>query len=178
MFNLKQEPNNYLDILSIIEHPAYIQFYEDLEQGMVVDEKKMPPKESILGDIITVGLKENYKDYDFYIPKIIQEQEELLQPAELNSNDFEKFQWTFEQLKSMVPKNNDETFYSQEMTVQTRFGDYKVSGNIFNAQSYNDFLAKLLNAITTNIAKREIIAPFFIKNLSCKAYFRLFFVLL
>lgn len=153
MFNLKQEPSNYLDILSIIEHPAYIQFYEDLEQGLIVDEKKMPPKESILGDIITVKLKENYKDYDFYIPKIIQEQEELLKPTNLKTDSFEKFQWSYEQLKQMVPQNNDETFYSQEMTVQTRFGDYRVSGNIFNAQSYNDFLSKMLNAITSNIAK-------------------------
>lgn len=153
MFNLKQEPSNYLDILSIIEHPAYIQFYEDLEQGLVVDEKKMPPKESILGDIITVGLKENYQDYDIYIPKIVQEQEEILEPASLSIDEFEKFQWTYEQLKSMVPDNNDENFYSQEMTVQTRFGNYKVSGNIFNAQSYNDFLSKILNAVSNNIAK-------------------------
>lgn len=153
MFNLKQEPSNYLDILSIIEHPAYIQFYEDLEQGLIVDEKKMPPKESILGDIITVGLKENYQDYDIYIPKIVQEQEEILEPASLSIDEFEKFQWTYEQLKSMVPDNNDENFYSQEMTVQTRFGNYKVSGNIFNSQSYNDFLSKILNAVSNNITK-------------------------
>ncbi len=153
MFNLKQEPTNYLDILSIIEHPAYIQFYEDLEQGLIVDEKKMPTKERILGDIITVGLKENYQNYDMYIPKIVQEREELLEPAKLSTESFEKFQWTYEQLKAMIPQNNDEQFYSQEMTVQTRFGNYKVSGNIFNAQSYNDFLSKILNAISNNVAR-------------------------
>ena len=26
----KQEPKNYMDILSIIEHPAFIEFYDDL----------------------------------------------------------------------------------------------------------------------------------------------------
>lgn len=153
MFELKQEPDNYLDILSIIEHPRFIQFYEDLEQGMVIEAKEMPARESILGDIIKVGLKENYKDFDFYIPYIVQDKEELLDPTDLSSDNFEKFPWTLEQLKAMIPKDNAETFYSQEMTVKTRFGDYKVTSDIFTAQSYNEFLQKMLQAVTANLQK-------------------------
>jgi type III restriction enzyme len=153
MFELKQEPDNYLDILSIVEHPAFIQFYEDLEKGLIIETKEMPKRESILGDIIKVGLKENYKDYDFYSPIIIKDKEEVLNDTELNHHDFEKFQWDIEQLKSMVSKDNSETFYSQEITVKTRFGDYKVNDEIFTAQSYNEFLSKILNSITTNITK-------------------------
>ena len=153
MFELKQEPDNYLDILSIIEHPAFIQFYDDLEKGLVIETKEMPNRESILGDIIKVGLKENYQDYDFYFPSILQDKEEVLNPSDLKADDFNKFPWTLEQLKPMVPKDNSETFYSQEMTGKIRFGDYKVTADIFSAQSYNEFLSKILNAVTTNIAK-------------------------
>ena len=149
----KQSPSNYLDILSIIEHPAYKQFYDDLENGMVVDEKEMPPRESILGDIITVGLKENYQDYDFYIPTIISDKEEILKMEDLKTDKFEKFHWSLEQLQSMVANYNDEIFYSEEMTVKTKFGDYRVSQELFNAKSYNEFLQKMLLAITNNIAR-------------------------
>ena len=149
----KQSPANYLDILSIIEHPAFIQFYDDLENGMVVDEKEMPPRESILGDIITVGLKENYQDYDFYIPTIISDKEELLKTENLKTDKFEKFDWTLEQLQSMVSNYSDEIFYSEEMTKKTKFGVYRVSQELFSAKSYNEFLQKMLLAITNNIAR-------------------------
>lgn len=149
----KQSPTNYLDILSIIEHPAFIQFYDDLENGLVVDENEMPPRESILGDIITVGLKENYKDFDFYIPNIVSDKEEILKMDNLETDKFESFPWSLEQLQSMVANYKDEIFYSEEMTVKTKFGDYRVSQELFNAKSYNEFLQKMLLAITNNIVR-------------------------
>lgn len=153
MFVEKQSPTNYLDILSIIEHPAFIQFYDDLENGMIVEEKEMPPKGNVLGDIITVGLKENYDKYNFYIPTIISDKEEILQLGNLTTENLNKLPWTLNQLKSMVQNYGDESFYSEEMTVKTRFGDYKVSAQLFNAQSYNEFLARMLDAITNNLAR-------------------------
>lgn len=153
MLDLKQEPNGYYDILHIVEHPAFIQFYEDLDKNMVFEETKKPGRESILGDIITVGLKENYKNYDFYIPTILKDREEILSPKDLSADDFEKLPWTLEQLTSMVERQKGEIFVAQEMTVKTRFGEYKVHGDIFNAQSYNDFLAKLMITITSNVGR-------------------------
>ena len=153
MLDLKQEPNGYYDILHIVEPPAFIQFYEDLDKNMFFEEKEKPNKESILGDMITSNLKENYQDYDFYIPIIIKDREEILTPKDLETKDFEEFPWTLEQLKSMVANKNGETFVAQEMMVKTRFGEYKVHSDIFNAQSYNDFLAKMINAITANIGR-------------------------
>lgn len=153
MLDLKQEPNGYYDILHIVEHPAFIQFYEDLDKSMFFEEKERPNRENILGDIITVGLKENYNDYDFYIPSIIKDREEILSPKDLKSDDFEELPWTLEQLKSMVERQNGEIFVAQEMTVKTRFGEYKVTADIFNAQSYNDFLAKMITVITSNIGR-------------------------
>ena len=44
-------------------------------------------------------------------------------------------------LKQMVPKGG-EVFFSEEMTVKTRFGDYMVSADLFSAQSYNEFLGR------------------------------------
>lgn len=62
-----------------------------------------------------------------------------MSPKDLSADDFEELPWKLEQLKSMVERQTGETFVAQEMTVKTRFGEYKVHGDIFNAQSYNDF---------------------------------------
>lgn len=113
ILKLKQAPNGYYDILHIVEHPEFIQFYEDLNKDMIYEEREQPNRQSILGDIITVGLKENYQDYDFYIPEIIKDREEILSPKDLSSDNFEELPWTLEQLESMVKKQSGETFVAQ-----------------------------------------------------------------
>lgn len=152
MLDLKQEPNGYYDILHIVEHPQFIQFYEDLKKDMIFEEKEEVKRKDILGDIITVGLKENYKDYDFYIPYIVKDREEMLSPKKLSADNFKALPWTLKQLKSITDHSN-EIFEAQEMTVKTLFDEYKVHSGIFDAKSYNDFLAKIVAAITTNISK-------------------------
>lgn len=153
MLDLKQEPNGYYDILHIIEHPAFLQFYEDLDKDMIFEENDKNSKGSILGDLITSELKENYQNYDFYIPSILKDREEILTPKDLSHNGYDVFPWSLKQLLPMAQKQKGEVFEAQEMTVQTRFGDYRVNSNIFNSNSYNDFLSKIVNAITYNIVR-------------------------
>ncbi|KJR41689.1 type III restriction protein res subunit [Candidatus Magnetoovum chiemensis] len=151
----KKEPNNYLDILSIIQHPEFMKFYDDLDDLIdVVGETHDTPKDkgSVLGDIIKVGLKENYKDYDLYIPIIVKEQEEELRPVEFSLDDLNSFyDFPLEKLKSMAGKG--ERFVSEELTVRTRFGEYEVTANLFTAKSYNEFLEKILHVVTTAIGR-------------------------
>jgi type III restriction enzyme len=55
----KQEPNNFFDILSIVEHPAFIKFYDDLLKEAVVGEAgdTGSDRSSILGDIVNIDLR-------------------------------------------------------------------------------------------------------------------------
>ena len=53
----KQAPKNYMDILSIVEHPAFVQFYDDLIKEVIIDEQDPKNKTDVVGDIINVGLK-------------------------------------------------------------------------------------------------------------------------
>jgi type III restriction enzyme len=50
------------------------------------------------------------------------------------------------------------------MTVKTRFGDYIVKGDLFNAKSYNEYLSKVVNIITNAIvnigARKQKTFPF------------------
>lgn len=151
----KQEPINYLDILSIVEHPAFIEFYQDLlKEGLIGEVGEISKdRQSILGDIVRIGLKTNYQEYDLFWPIVMHDKEETLECMEPSLSMLKEFEWySLDQLKSMVAKDG-ETFFSEEMTVKTRFGDYKVTADIFTAKSYNEFLAKLMMAITTAIAR-------------------------
>ncbi|MGM9777944.1 MAG: DEAD/DEAH box helicase family protein, partial [Prevotella sp.] len=79
VLQLHTKPQTYIDMLSIIEHPAFIQFYEDLfNQGLAVEEDEELGDGTTTGDILNVALKENYEDYDFEWPIIIRDAEEEL----------------------------------------------------------------------------------------------------
>lgn len=155
LFQKKEAPINYFDILSIVEHPAFIQFYDELiKEGLVGETKELPRgREGILGDIIKVGLKQNYKDYDLYWPVIIREREEFLKDVMPSLDNLKNMPWySLDQLKQMA-REEGETFFSEEMTVKTRFGDYKVTAELFTAKSYNEFLSKMVKIITSTIVR-------------------------
>ncbi|MEA2050209.1 MAG: DEAD/DEAH box helicase family protein [Campylobacterota bacterium] len=150
----KQPPKNYLDVLSIIEHPAFNEFYDELiaEGTIGVDEGSTIG--GALGDMINVELKENYKEYDMYFPYIVQSEDEELSTPNLDINTLAPYTYhSIEQLKSWTTKG--EVFHSQEMTVKTNFGDYTISVDLFKAQNYNDYLVKLLEQVTTTLGRTK-----------------------
>ena len=148
----KKAPNAYLDILSIIEHPAFLEFYEDLENEIVVETDGGSGGGKVLGDMIKVGLRQNYAEFDMYMPKIINDEEEILRPLDSVEYKFEPVPHSLAKLKEWVKDYKQESFQSQEITIGTRFGEYKVDATLFNAQSYNEFLVKIANA--ANSTKR------------------------
>jgi type III restriction enzyme len=143
----KEEPDNYMDILSIIEHPAFIQFYDNELSGAVAITKEMPTKNHVVGDIISISLKENFVDYDFSWPIIIHDKEEHFSSISLSSEKLEKFPIPLDDLTPLVLKDGD-TFYGEELTVKTKYGEYTVTSDIFTAKSYNSFIQKIVNAVS------------------------------
>ena len=161
LLDRKEEPNNYMDILSIIEHPAFVEFYDRLLEGAIGKVKDLPKNDRIIGDIIIVGLKENYKDYDLFWPVIIHDKEEEIMPAELSVENLEEFPIPLEDLKPLVNQRGD-IFKSEELTVKTKFGEYNVTADIFTAKSYNSFIQKIVNVVSA--------VPVKLSNRSVKSY--------
>ena len=155
IYELKKSPINYLDTLFVVEHPAFMQFYDNMYADLLVEDSTPDNKRKPLGDMISVHLKPDYKDYDMFFPYIIKDKEETLNGTGISIDKLKPLEigYNLERLKNMLPKDNSEKFYSEEIKVGTRFGEYKVTGDIFTANSYNEFLQKILNAMTLNIAK-------------------------
>ncbi len=150
----KREPNSFLDMLSIVEHPAFLQFYEDLENlPVTVLEDEPTGRTDVLGDIIRVGLNENYAEYDMYWPIIVKESEDNLLCEEMGVEKLESFTvYPLATLKAFFVKSGEQ-FVAEEMTVKTRFGEYTVDVSLFHSQSYNEYLEKILNVTVNRMAR-------------------------
>lgn len=142
-------PRTYIDTLSIVEHPAFIKFYDELqEQGLVAVDDGDVGTGGAMGDIITVGLREDYENYDFQWPVILHDSMEELEDAEIDLNDLHPFSmYPLALLRKFLAKEG-ETFVSQESLTKTTFGKYKVTASLFDAKGYNEYLQKLLRVVT------------------------------
>jgi len=149
----KQAPQNYLDVLSIIEHPAFSDFYDDLiAEGLVGADDSLPTAGKSKGDMISIRLKEGYEAYDMYWIEIVQDEDEEIAYPAIDVQKLAPYTYhSLEQLKSWTSK--EEVFHSEEMTVKTSFGEYRISVDLFNAQDYNDFLQKLIHQITHTLGR-------------------------
>lgn len=144
-----QPPRTYIDTLSIVEHPAFIKFYDDLQnQGLVAVDEGDVGAGGATGDILTVGLREDYGKYDFQWPVILHDSIDEFEDAEIDLDDLEPFtMFPLPLLRKFLAKEG-ETFVSQESLTKTTFGKYKVTANLFNASGYNEYLQKLLRVVT------------------------------
>lgn len=154
VLQLHSQPRTYLDMLSIIEHPAFLQFYEELfAQGLAVEETGETGASSSIGDLIKVGLRDNYEQFDFEWPMIVREAEEELEDVDIDINSLQPFTaFPLEKMRQFLAQDG-ETFISQEALSKTQFGRYKVTANLFTANCYNEFLQKLLRTITLRFDK-------------------------
>jgi len=156
VLNQKLSPNSYLDVLSIVEHPAFSDFYGDLlaDDEFGFDENELIEGIST-GDMIQVKLKEKYQKYDMAFLEIVQEEEEHINEPILNVDELSSYDsHSLELLKSMTTQG--EVFHSEELTVKTTFGDYTISADLFNANSYNEYLQKLLEILTHKMGQLKL----------------------
>ncbi len=148
-----QEPNSLIDVLSIVEHPKFAEFYEQLRKDGYEFAEAQPddPTKRSTGDLISVGLREGFEAFDFYVPFILREQEEELVGKELDVTTLPEFKaMTFEQLKATIGKGD--VFRSEDVQTRTQFGDYRVEGGIMTATGYNDFLGRMVRRIADSLS--------------------------
>jgi type III restriction enzyme len=144
-----QSPNSLIDVLSIIEHPMFIHFYEELmAEGLVteVDETEQANQSSV-GDLVTVPLRPDFEAFDIGIPVIIREKEEEIHLHDIDPAILSPFDsFSFETLKAMGGEGV--RFYSEDVQSKTTFGDYSVKSGILTASGYNEYLQRLVKRVT------------------------------
>jgi len=144
----KEEPESYIDILSIIEQPNFIEFYEKELGDALATTTKIPEKGKVIGDIVVEDLKEDYQKYDLFWPVILHDREENIIADEISLDGLESFPVPLSELKTLVNQDGS-VFKSEEITVKTKFGEYVVTSDIFTATNYNSFVEKVVRSVTS-----------------------------
>lgn len=154
LIEVGQEPGSLLDVLSIVEHPAFQSFYDELiNEGLAGTTGDGEDDDgSATGDVIPAELCDGYKAFDFGIPFILQEADELRDHNQIDVATLPAFTaMTADQLKGMLGKGD--TFVSQDLQSATLFGDYRVDGAVMNVSGYNDYLARLTRRISQALSE-------------------------
>lgn len=139
----KQEPDNYFDVLFIVEHPRFSAFYDELMAeglaGEIGDGTGL--HKPVTGDLEVVELRAGYEQFDFHIPMMVRDREEELKTPVLDPYHLPRCRVPFADAKRFVGKGD--RFVSVDAQTKTQFGDYRVDGGVMTATGYNDFLARL-----------------------------------
>jgi type III restriction enzyme len=154
LIEASKEPGSLLDVLSIVEHPAFQSFYDELiNEGLVgTTGDDEGDDTSATGDVIAAELREDFEAFDFGIPFILQEADELRDHNQIDVTTLPAFTaMTAEQLKGMLGKGD--TFVSQDLQSATLFGDYRVDGAVMNVSGYNDYLSRLTRRISQALSE-------------------------
>ena len=144
--NRGEEPGSLIDILSIVEHPAFQSFYDELMAEGLVGKTDDDDDGSSTGDMIPSELRDGYERYDFAIPFILREADETIDHLPIDVAALQPFgAMTRAQLSALLGKGD--TFTSQDLQSSTLFGDYRVDGAVMNVNGYNEFLSRLTRRV-------------------------------
>ena len=151
--NAGQEPGSLLDVLSIVEHPAFQSFYDDLiKEGLAGVTGEDGDDTPGAGDVIASELRDGFEAFDFGIPFILQEADEVRDHNALDLCTLPAFTaLSLAQLSAMLGKGD--TFISQDLQSATLFGDYRVDGAVMNVGGYNEYLARLTRRISQALSE-------------------------
>ena len=148
----REEPTNYFDVLFIVEHPAFSQFYDDLlNGGLAIEVGDDADDTSATGDLENVDLRPDYRAYDFDIPIILRDADEELRQPSVNPMELPVSKYQLEWLLKNIGKGD--RFVSQDAQTGTQFGDYRVDGGVLTATGYNDYLSRMTTRITEALGK-------------------------
>ncbi len=151
--NAGQEPGSLLDVLSIVEHPAFQSFYDELiQEGLAGTTGDNMDDTSATGDVMAAELREDFEAFDFAIPFILQEADEMRDHAAPDLAGLPAFTaMTVAQLTELLGKGD--TFISQDLQSATLFGDYRVDGAVMNVGGYNEYLSRLTRRISQALSE-------------------------
>jgi len=145
-------PTNYLDVLFIVEHPRFVNLYEELLGDQVaVELTEEIDSGTAAGDLETLELKADYRRYDFEVPVILRDAEEELSTPSIDPAELPVSKYPVSDLLRRI--GTRDRWSSEDAQTGTRFGDYRVDGGVMTATGYNDYLARMANRISGSLSR-------------------------
>lgn len=142
----KGEPQNYFDMLFIVEHPRFQEFYDELLAGGLAGElTDQSENVRATGDPELVRLREDFQKFDFQVPIILRDAEQEMRAPSIDPLKLSSSKYPLNDLLAQLGRGD--IFTSQAVESGTQFGDYRVNGGVMTATGYNDYLSRLATRI-------------------------------
>lgn len=146
------EPTNYFDVLFIVEHPAFSDFYDELlHGGLMVETGDESDTTTAAGDLEHVDLRPGYQAFDFEIPIILRDADEELRQPSIDPLLLSPSPFPLELVLKSIGKGD--RFVSHDAQTGTQYGDYRVDGGVLTATGYNDYLSRMTTRITEALGR-------------------------
>jgi type III restriction enzyme len=142
-----EEPGSMLDILSIVEHPAFQSFYDELMEEGLAGTTGDDDAGSSTGDLLAAELRADFEKYDFAIPFILREADENVEHLPIDTGTLPTFS-AMSRAKLAELLGKGDTFTSQDLQSSTLFGDYRVDGAAMHVSGYNELLSWLTRRVS------------------------------
>ena len=151
--NAGQEPGSLLDVLSIVEHPAFQSFYDDLlSEGLAGRTTEATDHTSSTGDVLAAELCDGFEAFDFALPLVVREADEWREHSPLDVTALPPFRdMDVAQLQALLGRGDQ--FISQDLQSATLFGDYRVNGAVMQVGGYNEYLSRLTRRISQALSQ-------------------------
>ena len=148
----REEPLNYFDVLFIVEHPAFSQFYEDLlGDGLAVEVGDDGDGTSATGDLELVDLRVGFEAYDLEVPIVIRDADEELKEPSVDPMALPASKYQVDWLVRQIGRGD--RFVSHDAQTGTQYGDYRVVGGVLTATGYNDYLSRMTTRISEALGR-------------------------
>lgn len=146
------EPTNYFDVLFIVEHPAFSDFYDELlSGGLMVETGDDSDTTGATGDLEHVDLRPGYQAYDFEIPIILRDADEELRQPSVDPLELAPCPYPLDMMLKAI--GTGDRFVSHDAQTGTQYGDYRVDGGVLTATGYNDYLSRMTTRITEALGR-------------------------
>jgi len=146
------EPTNYFDVLFIVEHPAFSDFYDELlHGGLMVETGDNSDTTAAAGDLEHVDLRLGYQAFDFEIPIVLRDADEELRQPSIDPLALSPSPFPLEVMLNSIGKGD--RFVSHDAQTGTQYGDYRVDGGVLTATGYNDYLSRMTTRITEALGR-------------------------
>ena len=151
--NAGQEPGTWIDVLSIVEHPAFQSFYDELlNEGLAGTTGTIPTTPPARAMCWRRSCARALEAFDFGIPFILQEADELHAHDGLDISTLARVhRHECGAVTGLLGKGD--TFISQDLQSATLFGDYRVDGAVMNVGGYNEYLSRLTRRISQALSE-------------------------
>lgn len=146
------EPSNYYDVLFIVEHPRFRDWYEKLLTGHEIAEiDDEDDNGRATGDLEVVGLRDDYEPFDFAVPIIVRDADEEMEAPSIDPMTLGVFPTDVDVLIPLI--GHGDQFIAEDVQHGTQYGDYRVDGGIMSATGYNDYLSRMAIRISQSTGR-------------------------